>query len=253
MSNPVLDPQKFESNNVYAEAGVMGSVDTMSIDGTLQITGVLGLILAACAYLCWSRFSLGYTDIGVMLTGAGAIAGFILALVICFMSNSASVRFIKYLAPMYAACEGLFLGGISASFEASYPGIISQAIAGTFAALFTMLILYRFNIITCTQKFRSVIIISTISIAAVYLIDIIGHFFGYAVPVINSSSPIGILVSAVIVVIASLNLIIDFDFIERGAGNLPKDFEWYGAFGLMVTVVWMYVEILKLLSKLQRR
>lgn len=139
-------------------------------------------------------------------------------------------------------------------FEASYPGIVSQAVAGTFAALFSMLILYRAKLIQCTDKFRSVIFIATCSIAVLYLINFIGHFFHYAVPVINSSSNFGIAFSIIVVIIAALNLIIDFDFIERGARNmLPKDMEWYGAFGLMVTIVWLYLEILRLLAKLQDR
>ena len=160
----------------------------------------------------------------------------------------------KFLVPIYAVCEGLALGGISATFEASYPGIVSQAVAGTFAALFSMLILYRAKIISCTDKFRSVIFIATASIAVVYLVNFIGSFFNMQVPLLNSSSNAGIAITAIVVVIAALNLIVDFDFIERGAENmLPKDYEWYGAFGLMVTLVWLYLEILRLLAKLSDR
>ena len=169
------------------------------------------------------------------------------ALVIAFSKN-------KYLVPVYAVCEGMMLGGISATFEVSYPGIVSQAVAGTFAALFAMLILYRTGVIRCTDKFRSVIFIATASIAVIYLVNFIGSFFGLHVPLINSSSTYGILISAIVCVIAALNLIVDFDFIERGAQNyLPKDYEWYGAFGLMVTIVWLYLEILRLLAKLSDR
>ena len=158
------------------------------------------------------------------------------------------------LVPLYAACEGLLLGGLSSIFEASYPGIVAQATLGTFAAFFSMLILYRAKLITCTEKFRSVIFISTASIAVVYIVNFIGHFFGYAVPVINSSSNSGIVLNLVIVAIAALNLIIDFDFVEKGAQRMyPKKYEWYGAFGLMVTLVWLYVEILRLLAKVNRR
>ena len=189
----------------------------------------------------------GYTDLAMMLTAGGGIVAFILGLIVSFTRN-------KYLVPVYAVSEGLFLGGISATFEASYPGIVSQAVAGTFAALFSMLILYRANVIRCTDKFRSVIFISTLSIAGIYLINFIGSFFHMQVPLINSSSTLGLAVSAVVCVIAALNLIIDFDFIERGAQNyLPKDFEWFGAFGLMVTLVWLYLEILRLLAKFQDR
>ena len=223
------------------------SNSVMTINGTIQAAAILGAVMVLSAAFCWSRFSLGYTDIGVMLTGGGAIVGFILALIICFTKT-------KALIPVYALCEGLFLGGISSSFEASYPGIVVQAVTGTFAAFFAMLMFYRMGIITCTDKFRSVIIISTASIAGIYLIDIIGHFFGFSVPVINSSSSLGIAFSVVVVIVAALNLIIDFEFVERGERMmLPKDYEWFGAFGLLVTVVWLYIEILKLLAKLSSR
>lgn len=240
MANPILNEKFSEQERVLQG-------EPMTVNGTLQITAFLGVLLCAAAVFCWSRFTLGYTDLAMMLTGGGVIVGFITALIVAFTRN-------KYLVPVYAVCEGLALGGISATFEASYPGIVSQAVAGTFAALFSMLILYRANIIRCTDKFRSVIFIATASIAVVYLVNFIGSFFHMQVPLINSSSPAGIAVSAVIVVIAALNLIVDFDFIERGAQNmLPKDYEWYGAFGLMVTIVWLYLEILRLLAKLQDR
>lgn len=240
MSNPIL-------NEKFAEQERVLQGEPMTVNGTLQITGFLSILLVAAAAFTWSRFTLGYTDIAVMLTGAGIIVGFITALIIAFTR-------IKYLVPVYAVCEGLALGGISASFEASYPGIVTQAVAGTFAALFSMLILYRAKVIRCTDKFRSVIFISTLSVAAIYLVDFIGHFFNYSIPMINTSSIVGIGFSIIVILIAALNLIIDFDFIERGAQNmLPKDFEWYGAFGLMVTLVWLYLEILRLLAKLQDR
>ncbi len=240
MANPVL-------NDKFSEQERVLQGEPMTVNGTLQITAFLGILLFAAAAFTWSRFSLGYTDLGMTLTSAGLILGFILGLVVAFTRN-------KVLIPVYAVCEGMFLGGVSATFEASMPGIVSQAVAGTFAALFSMLILYRANIIRCTDKFRSVIFITTASIAVVYLINFIGSFFGLHVPLINSSSTAGIIVTAVIVVVAALNLIIDFDFIERGAQNmLPKDMEWYGAFGLMVTIVWLYLEILRLLAKMQSR
>ncbi len=240
MANPIL-------NNNFAEQERVLQGEPMTVNGAIQVTAFLGVLLVAGAAFSWSRYMLGYMDMATMLTWGGLIAGFILALVITFTRQ-------KFLIPFYAVSEGFALGGISAMFEASYPGIVSQAVAGTFAALFSMLILYRTNVIRCTDKFRSVIFIATASIAIVYLIDFIGHFFGLQVPLINSSSTAGIAVSAVICVFAALNLIVDFDFIERGAQNmLPKDMEWYGAFGLMVTIVWLYLEILRLLAKLQDR
>lgn len=240
MANPVL-------NEKFSEQERILQGEPMTVNGTLQVTAFLGALLLASAVFTWSRFTLGYTDLAMTLTSAGVILGFILGLVIAFTRN-------KVLIPIYAVCEGMFLGGVSATFEASMPGIVSQAVAGTFAALFSMLILYRTNVIKCTDKFRSVIFIATASIAVVYLVNFIGSFFNLHVPLINSSSTAGIAVTAVIVVIAALNLIVDFDFIERGAQNmLPKDMEWYGAFGLMVTMVWLYLEILRLLAKLQDR
>ncbi len=240
MANPILNDKFVEQERVLQG-------EPMTINGTIQITAFLGIILIAAAAFVWSRFTLGYTDIAMMLTSVGGIAAFIIGLIVAFTR-------IKYLIPIYAAAEGLLLGGVSSMFEASYPGIVAQAVAGTFAALFSMLILYRANLIRCTDKFRSVIFTATASIAVIYIVNFIGSFFHFAVPFINTSSVIGIGFSVVVVVVASLNLIVDFDFIERGARNfLPKDMEWYGAFGLMVTLVWLYLEILKLLAKLQDR
>ena len=240
MANPILNDKFTEQERVLDSA-------PMTVNGTIQITAFLGLLVIAGAAFTWTRMTAGYTDLAMMLTAGGGIVAFILGLIVSFTRN-------KYLVPVYAVSEGLFLGGISATFEASYPGIVSQAVAGTFAALFSMLILYRANVIRCTDKFRSIIFISTLSIAGIYLINFIGSFFHMQVPLINSSSTLGLAVSAVVCVIAALNLIIDFDFIERGAQNyLPKDFEWFGAFGLMVTLVWLYLEILRLLAKFQDR
>lgn len=252
MSNPILNRDNFERDSEYVE--VMQVAEAMTVNGTLSVLGFMGLIMLAAAVFSWTRFTLGYTDMGMMLTGAGAILGFILAIVISFCGPLRKAAVVKYLVPFYAACEGLFLGGISATFEASYPGIVSNAIAGTFAALFSMLILYRCNIIKCTDKFRSIIFIGTLSIAGIYLVNIIGNLFGHSVPIIYSTSPWGIIFSIGVVLFAAFNLIVDFDFIEQGAiRNFPKDYEWYGAFGLLVTIVWLYIEILRLLAKLQRR
>lgn len=240
MTNPIF-------NNKFTEGERVLQGEPMTVNGTLQITGFLTILLILSAAFCWSRFTLGYTDIAQMLTMGGLIVGFITGLIVAFTKN-------KFLIPVYAVSEGLFLGGISAIFEMSYPGIVSQAVMGTFAALICMLILYRANIIKCTDKFRSVIFISTASFAVVYLVNFIGSFFGHSVPLVSSSSEFGLLFTAIAIVIAALNLIIDFDFIEKGAQNfLPKDYEWYGAFGLMITMVWLYIEILRLIAKINDR
>ncbi len=242
MSNPVLNEKFLENERVLQG-------EPMSINGSISKSFILfGILLVAAAYT-WFLMASGYTDMAGMLAVGGAIAGFILALVIIFTRKAMHV-----LTPLYAICEGFFVGGISAMFEASYSGIVFQAVTATFAAVFSMLALYRTGLIRATEKFRSVILISTMSIAVIYLIQIIASFFGRGIPQIFTSSNLGILFSLFVVAIAALNLILDFDFIERGSeAMLEKQYEWYGAFGLMVTVVWLYIELLKLLAKLNSR
>ncbi len=240
MANPILNDRFTETEGV-----VSGQV--MTVNGTLDKTFLLFLCAMLPAAYTWQQFTAGFTDKAGMLMTVGAIAGFVLALIISFTRN-------KFLTPLYAMCEGLFLGGISAVFNVSYPGIVIQAVLATFATMFSMLGLYRFGIIKCTDKFRSIVFISTISIAVLYLMQWIGSFFHYSIPAIFGTGTIGIGFSILVVGIAALNLILDFDFIEKGSqAMLPKDYEWYGAFGLMVTLVWLYIEILRLLAKLRDR
>jgi uncharacterized YccA/Bax inhibitor family protein len=240
MSNPIL-------NDRFTEAEGVVSGQVMTVNGTLDKTFLLFLCAIFPAAYTWNQFTAGFTDKAGMLMGIGAIVGFILALIISFTRN-------KLLTPVYAMCEGLFLGGISAVFNQAYPGIVIQAVLATFATMFTMLGLYRLGIIRCTDKFRSVVFISTISIAVLYLMQWIGSFFHYSIPAIFGAGTIGIGFSLLVIAVAALNLILDFDFIERGSQSmLPKDYEWFGAFGLMVTLVWLYIEILRLLAKLRDR
>lgn len=242
MTNPVF---KLEENRPMEQTVVADQI--MTVNGTINIASLMGLGMVAAAMYTWYKFNIGHTDLAVMLMHGGLIVGFITALIIIFARKFALV-------PLYAVCEGLALGGISAIAENMYPGIVYQAITGTIAAFFSMLILYRTGLVKCTEKFRSTIKIATLSVFAVYLVNFIGNFFGYSVPVLHSASPLGILVSVVIVLIAAFNLITDFDFIEKGAKYmLPKQYEWYGAFGLLVTIVWLYIEILKLLQKFMSR
>lgn len=239
MANPILN-----DNFGQADERVLSSAP-MTINGTINKTFLLFVFAAVTAFYTWSQFLAGFMDKAMMLTTIGAIVGFVLALIISFTRN-------KVFIPIYAACEGLFLGGISAMFEKQYPGIAFQAVTGTFAAMFSMLALYKLNIIRCSDKFRSVLFTATVSIAVLYLMQIIASFFHYSIPGIFESGMVGIGFSILVVAIAALNLIIDFDFIEQGARNMiPKDYEWYGAFGLMVTLVWLYIEILKLVAKLR--
>ena len=243
MANPILN-DNFVSGDA-ADRVITGQ--TMTVNGTLDKTMLLFLCAIIPAAYTWQQFTAGFTDKANMLMTVGAIVGFILALIVCFTRN-------KILVPAYAVCEGLFLGGISAVFNSAYPGIVIQAVVATFATMFTMLGLYRLKLIQCTDKFRSIVLTATISVAVLYLIQFIASFFHYSIPGIFGAGTIGIGFSVIVVGIAALNLIIDFDFIERGSQNvLPKDYEWYGAFGLMVTLVWLYIEMLRLLAKLRDR
>lgn len=242
MPNPVFNQNVIERETIL-------DAEPMAVNGAINKTFILFALLLVASFTVWDLFFKGFTDKVMMLGMVGFVTSIISFIVI--MLNR---KIINIAAPIYAASEGLVLGGISAMFERAYPGIAIQAIGATFAALFSLLFLYRIGAIRCTEKFRSVILMSTLSIAGIYLINLIGSFFGMHIPQISTSSTIGIGFSLIVVVIASLNLIIDFDFIERGAQNmLGKSYEWYGAFGLMVTLVWLYLELLNLLAKLRDR
>lgn len=243
MANPIM---KMEEHHAEREMAIDAN-NVMTVNGAIQVTAFMSILLVVAAFFVFEKFSVGHTDCALMLTSIGGILGFITALIIAFAR-------VTVLVPVYAICEGLLLGGISAIFESSYQGIVAQAIAGTFAALFSMLILYRTGIIKCSDKFRSVVFISTASIVAIYVVDFIGRLFGHAVPIIHTATNAGIGFSIIVVAIAALNLIIDFDFIVQGEKRMyPKKYEWYGAFGLMVTLVWLYLEILNLLAKINSR
>jgi len=242
MPNPIFN------QNVLNQERVLNA-EPMTINGAINKTFILLAVLLLSSFAVWDLYFKGYADKVAMLGVVGLVGSIITFIVIMFNRSAMQIT-----TPIYAACEGLMIGGISAMIETKYPGIAIQAIALTFLALGSMLFLYRIGAIRCTEKFRSVIFISTLSIVGIYLIDFIGSFFGMHIPQISTSSNFGIAFSLVIVAIASLNLIIDFDFIERGAQNmLEKNYEWFGAFGLMVTLVWLYVEILRLLTKLKDR
>lgn len=245
-SNPALSEKKFE------EQQVIYSDDTMTVNGTVNKVALMGLIVFATAVYSWnilmSHVSVeeGYSNVMPYMIG-GAIGGFIAAMIMIFSPKSS-----RFLAPIYAALEGLFLGGISAILELSYPGIAIQAILGTFGVLFALLISYRAGLIKATERFKRIVFTATAGVAIIYFISIVAGFFGYEIPMIHESGTMGIVFSLVVVVIAALNLIIDFDFIEKNAQRgAPKWMEWYAAFGLILTLVWLYLEILRLLSKLR--
>lgn len=252
--NPALNASTFENFGVYRRdiAAEQCPADVMTVNGTAQKALVLLAVAMAAACFTWSKtFSAVETDPAAAMPWVfgGLIVGAITGLVICFKHTWAPA-----LAPVYAAAEGLFLGGVSASFEAQYPGIVIQAVGGTFGTLAGLLLAYQSGLIKATENFKLGIAAATGGVCLVYLISLVGGLFGFPVPFIHAAGPVGIGFSLVVVVIAALNLVLDFDFIEQAADRgAPKYLEWYGAFALMVTLVWLYMEILRLLAKLRSR
>jgi uncharacterized YccA/Bax inhibitor family protein len=252
--NPTLNDKTFENFGVFRRdlTAEQSPADVMTINGTAQKTMFLLALAMGTACFTWSKTFVGLeSDSAAAMPWAlgGAFAGMITALVICFRHTWAPA-----LAPVYALAEGLFLGGVSASCEAQYPGIVIQAVGGTFGTLFGLLLAYQSGLIKATENFKLGIAAATGGICLVYLISLIGSFFGFPIPYIHEAGPVGIGFSLVVVVIAALNLVLDFDFIEQAADRgAPKYLEWYGAFALMVTLVWLYMEILRLLAKLRSR
>ena len=241
-SNPVLKESSF--------TGQIATGDAMTIQGTVNKTGLLMLFVVMAAAWTWGLSHSPNPEAAYPWTIGGALVGFVAALVTIFKKTWAPLT-----TPFYALCEGLFLGGISALFEKSYPGIAVQAVALTFAVMFVLLLAYKTGIIRATRGFKLGVIAATGAIALVYVVNFFMQLFGLSgFSFLYSSTPLGIGISIVVVIIASLNLILDFDFIETAARmGSPKYMEWYGAFGLLVTLVWLYLEILRLLGKTRRR
>ena len=242
-SNPALNERAFQG-----ERAVLG--DTMTLQGTVNKTGVLLICVVATAAWTWNLFLHSHSPQTVMpLALIGGIGGLIVAMVTIFKKEWAGVT-----APIYALLEGLVLGSISALLEVRFPGIAIQAVSLTFGTLVVLLLAYRSGLIAVTEKFRLGIIAATGGIALFYIVEIVLGFFGIHFTAINGSGAIGIGFSVFVVIIAALNLVLDFDFIETGVRvGAPKYMEWYGAFGLMVTLIWLYFEILRLLSKIRSR
>jgi uncharacterized YccA/Bax inhibitor family protein len=244
----------FRSNNpVLKESAFSGQIATgqsMTIQGTVNKTGVLLLCVVVAAAYTWGLSHSDTPEAAYPWMIGGAIGGLVMALVTIFKKQWSPLT-----APIYALLEGLFLGGISAVFERSYPGVAIRAVALTFATLFVLLMAYKFGIVRATRGFKLGVIAATGAIFVVYLISTIASlFFHTQFSFIYGNSPLSIGISLVVVVIAALNLIIDFDMIETGARmGAPRYMEWYGAFGLMVTLIWLYTEILRLLGKINRR
>ncbi len=223
------------------------SENAMTISGTVNKTSLALAILFVAATYVWSQGAAGALPTGFIW--GGFIGGFVVALVTVFKQTWA-----PYTTPLYAGLEGLALGGISFIFEQQYPGIVSQAIFLTFGTLGGLLLAYRSGVIRATENFKLGVVAATGGIGLVYFLSFILGFFGINIPLIHSSGTFGILFSLFVVVIAALNLVLDFDFIEEGAERgAPQYMEWYGAFGLLVTLIWLYLEILRLLVKLRSR
>ncbi|MGX5819105.1 Bax inhibitor-1/YccA family protein [Chitinophaga lutea] len=243
----------FESNNpvlkekTFQDASHLQYSSAMTLNGTIgKMAFLLAMVLAASVF-SWGSFAKGANVMPMML--GGAIGGFVLAIVISFKKEWS-----PFLAPAYALAEGLFLGAISAYYSSLYDGIVIQAVGLTIATFVGMLALYRARIIRATERFKSIMFTAVAGIAIFYLIAFVLSFFGIRIPFLHEGSLIGIGFSVLVTAIAALMLIIDFDMIESGvAQGAPKYFEWYASFALLVTLVWLYLEILRLLSKINSR
>lgn len=245
--NPALSAQTFQD---LAPARAVGGVggEAMTLQGTVNKTGISLLLCVITAAWTWNVYVSNPGVVMPFILG-GAIGGFIVAMVTVFKKTWAPVT-----VPIYALLEGLFLGAISAMFEQRFPGIVIQAVGLTFGTLFALLFAYKSGLIKATENFKLGVFAATGAVALIYMASFILGFFGANIPYIHGSGTIGILFSLAVVVIAALNLVLDFDFIETGAEQgAPKYMEWYGAFGLLVTLIWLYLEMLRLLAKLNER
>lgn len=239
----------FLSDRTFAQPRA-ANLGTMTIQGTVSKTLILLALAVAGAATIWGpAVSDPQAPVVTMGLWGGLIGGFIMAIVTSFKPTWAPIT-----APIYAMLEGVFLGAISAYFNTVYPGIAIQAVGLTFGTLFMLLILYRAGLIRATPRFRRMVIAATGAIVLFYLASMVMRLFGTEMSILYDSSPLGIGISLVIVAVAALNLVLDFDLIERGAASgAPKHMEWFGAFALMVTLVWLYLEMLRLLAKIQDR
>lgn len=247
-NNPFFKTKSFKENDeVTHNAVVIDYNQTMTVSGTMNKSFLMLILLIASAAITWTMAFNGQNP--MIFTIGGAIVGFILVLIATFKPHLSG-----YLAPGYAIFEGLFIGGISAIFEAMYPGIVIQAVSCTFVTFIVCFGLYKYEIVKVTERFRSVVIAATLAIATYYLISWLLSMFTSFQPVHHGNSMMSIGISVFVIIIAALNLFLDFDQIEKGVQEkMPKYMEWYGAMGLMITLVWLYIEFLRLLSKLSSR
>lgn len=243
--NPAFNEKTIQ--NLSIETGQ----EVMTVNGAIQKFGLMLVMVLGAASFTWAAY---YQGANVMPWAIGAaIGGFVVAMVIIFKKTWA-----PYLSLGYALLQGLFLGAVSAVFDdifrESYPGIVMQAVMLTFGVAIGMFVLYYFRILQATATFKKVVIGATFGIALFYFVAMIMRLFGTEMPLLHDNGWVGIGLSLFIVAIAALNLILNFDLIEQGSTQgAPKYFEWYCAFGLMVTLIWLYMEMLRLLSKLASR
>ena len=244
-ANPALNSKTFTGI-----AGISDLSQSMTIQGTVNKTLLMLILVLIPAAWTWHLFfNSGNPQVVMPWLFGGTIGGFIVALVTIFKKQWAVVT-----APLYSVLEGLAIGGISALAEAEFPGIVIQAVSLTFGTLFCLLLVYKSGLIKATENFKLGVVAATGGIALIYITSLVLGFFGIRMPYIHENGIIGIGISVFIVIIAALNLVLDFDFIESGASSgAPKFMEWYAAFGLMVTLIWLYLEMLRLLAKILSR
>jgi len=250
-NNPFFNNKTFTTatsrNNELSNSTSIGSSQEMTVSGTINRTMILLLLLVGSAIVIWWMTFNGMNP--MVPTIGGAVMGLILVVIAAFKP-----QYSAYLAPGYAVFEGLFIGGISAIFEAMYPTIVVQAVAATFVTFIVCLGLYKYKIVKVTEQFKSVVIAATLAIATYYLISWLFSMFTSFVHVHAGNSTMSIGISVFVIIIAALNLFLDFDRIDKGAEQkMPKYMEWYSAMGLMITLVWLYIEFLRLLSKLSSK
>lgn len=245
-ANPALSAKTFQNLD--------RTQSTMTIQGTVNKSFILIALVFGSAFFTWQNvFPFGWSDDAVPQIPSwyyiSILVGLLISFVIIFKKTTAPM-----LTPVYALVEGATLGVLSAFFESAYPGIVIQAVMCTFGTFGALLMAYKSGVIKATENFKLGVVAATGGIAIVYMIDLVLMFFGTRVPFIHESGTIGILISVGITIVAALNLVLDFDFIEQGAAQgAPKFMEWYAAFGLLVTLIWLYIEMLRLLSKARKR
>ena len=247
--NPTLNAGTFSEVAGGASENAR-SMRTMTLEGTVNRTAILLLLVVLSGTWTWNLFFQSGNSATVMpMMLVGGIGGFIFALITMFKKNWAGIT-----APIYAVLQGLFLGGISAMYEAQFDGIVIQAVGLTLGTLSSLLLLYKTGVVKPTENFRLMVTSATMGIGLLYLVSMVMNMFGSSIGFIHSNGLFGIGFSLFVVAIAALNLVLDFDFIEQGSEQgAPKYMEWFGAFSLMVTLIWLYLEMLRLLAKLRSR